>query len=503
MTMRDRKASSGTMPAPDDAPAIVWLRRDLRLEDNHALVAAASGGRPVVLLFILEEGNDGALPYGAAQAWWLHHSLGGLMGRVAALGNRLVLRRGEASDILPQVIAETGAGTVTWNRRHDPDGIAIDSALKASLRERGIEVQSFAGQLLHDPSRLRTKAGGSYKVYTPFWRTLSEGGEPDTPIDAPKHIPSPGRFPQSDRLEDWALLPAKPDWASRFSAVWTPGEEAAREKLADFVEHGLEDYGRARDFPAVDGTSGLSPHLAFGELSPATVWHAAHLHAGRRGSAPRSEGLVTFRKELAWRDFSYHLLYHHPKLASENLDRRFDAFEWRDDEARFQSWTRGQTGYPIVDAGMRQLWTQGTMHNRVRMIAASFLIKDLLIDWRRGEKWFRDTLVDADPASNSASWQWVAGCGADAAPFFRIFNPMLQGEKFDPEGDYVKTFVPELADMPRKFVHRPFEAPQSVLEAAGVRLGSDYPAPIVDHRAARDRALDAFGRIKGGQRGDG
>ncbi|MDF1635460.1 deoxyribodipyrimidine photo-lyase [Mycoplana sp. MJR14] len=486
MTARHATSPSNT------APVVVWFRRDLRLGDNHALAAAVSSGRPVLPLFLLEEDNAQALPYGAAQAWWLHHSLDELARRIERLGGRLILRRGKAADVLPAFVRETGAVAVYWNRRHDPDGINTDRALKARLREAGIAVQSFAGQLLHDPSRLKTRAGGAYKVYTPFWRALSEGGEPDTPIDAPDRIPSPTGFPASDRLEDWALTPSKPDWASRFAEIWTPGEEAAKKRLRRFVAQGLDGYGEARDFPARDGTSRLSPHLALGEITPAAIWHAAR---GAR-SGKGADGLIAFRKEIAWRDFSYHLLFHHPRLASESLDRRFDAFGWRDDEAHFAAWTRGLTGYPIVDAGMRQLWTQGTMHNRVRMIAASFLIKDLLIDWRRGEAWFRDTLVDADPASNAASWQWVAGCGADAAPFFRIFNPVLQGERFDPDGAYVKTFVPELTALPKTFVHRPFAAPDAVLEAAKISLGTTYPQPLVDHRAARDRALAAFGRIR-------
>lgn len=486
------------LPA-DAAPVILWFRRDLRLHDNHALVAAVSSGRPVVPLFILEEGNDGAMPYGAAQAWWLHRSLERLAERLEARGSRLILRRGRAADTVFAIAAETGAAAVFWNRRHDACGIEIDSALKAGLRGRGIDAQSFAGQLLHDPTRLKTKTGGSYKVFTPFWRALQQDGEPDTPIDAPKSVLAPERFPASDRLDDWSLLPTRPDWASRFGEVWTPGEDGAQARLSDFVGDRIGDYDRARDFPAIDGTSQLSPHLAFGEISPAVLWHAARLNDGSRGT----EGVVTFRKELAWRDFSYHLLYHHRKLDRENIDRRFDAFEWRQDDGYFAAWTRGMTGYPIVDAGMRQLWKHGYMHNRVRMIAASFLIKDLLIDWRRGEQWFRDTLLDADPASNAASWQWVAGCGADAAPFFRIFNPVLQGEKFDPDGAYVKTFVPELAEMPAKYVHRPFEAPAPILKQAGVALGTDYPQPLVDHRAARDRAIQAFARIKGGHADEG
>lgn len=470
---------------------ILWFRRDLRLADNHALAAAVSDGRPVIPLFILETDNDGALPYGAAQSWWLHHSLTKLGESLGARDTRLLLRRGSAKDVLSEIIRETGASAIYWNRRHDPDGMRIDTSIKSDMRAAGVEVRSFAGQLLHDPSRLKTKAGGAYKVFTPFWRVLS-AGEPDTPIDAPSGISAPASFPASDNLNEWALLPRKPDWANRFGDTWTPGEKSAHDKLAAFVDQRLGRYGHARDFPGISGTSRLSPHLTFGEISPSQIWHAARTSREKLDS----EGVSVFRKELAWRDFSYHLLFHNPDLASRSLDRRFEVFGWRDDDEGFHAWTRGKTGFPIVDAGMRQLWDEGYMHNRVRMITASFLIKDLLIDWRRGMEWFRSTLLDADPASNSASWQWVAGCGADAAPFFRIFNPVLQGQKFDPDGTYVKHYVPELSRVPAKFVHRPFEAPLPVLQSAGVCLGADYPAPIVEHRSARDRALTAFAQIQ-------
>lgn len=472
----------------DRAPIIVWFRKDLRLNDNAALACAAECGRPVIPLYILEPPKAANGPLGAAQAWWLHHSLQALDRALGEIGSRLILRRGPADAVLGALLAETEADRVFWNRRYEPTGIAVDCALKEDLTRSGITVRSFAGQLLHEPTRLKTGAGGPYRVYTPFWRALEASGEPSEPISAPSSLSVPDRWPRSDRIETSRLTPEEPDWAAGFSDVWTPGEAGAHEKLARFVESGIAGYKSRRDFPALPSTSMLSPHLAMGEISPASVWHAT------RGLTDRvaAEDVVHFRKELAWRDFSYHLLFHFPALASKNWNERFDAFPWQDAPDLLARWQRGQTGYPIVDAGMRQLWRHGTMHNRVRMIVASFLIKNLMLDWRHGERWFRDTLVDADPASNAASWQWVAGSGADAAPFFRIFNPVSQGEKFDVNGDYVRAFVPELKDMPNSFIHRPFEAPPMVLAQAGVKLGRTYPLPIVDHKVARNRAMAAY-----------
>ncbi len=477
--------------ASNDSPVLVWFRKDLRLDDNHALCAAVTTGRPVIPVYIREPEEAGTGVLGAAQSWWLHHSLKALAASLHGIGSDLILVTGSAEATLSRMAKETGAGTVFWNRRYDPNGIALDSALKDRLPGSGLQVNSFSGQLLHEPSRIKTGTGGPYRVYTPFWRALENAGEPDTPLDAPETLIAPDQCPKSERLEDWTLLPVKPDWAQTFSEIWTPGEAAALERLSDFVEERLDGYKHNRDRPAVDGTSRLSPHLALGEITPARIWHATR---GLR-SIP-AEDVTTFRKEVVWRDFSYHLLFHNPTLPTENLNRTYDAFPWVSDPSAFDRWTKGMTGYPIVDAGMRQLWRHGYMHNRVRMIAASFLIKDLLIDWRRGAAWFADTLVDADPASNAASWQWVAGSGADASPFYRIFNPILQGEKFDPEGDYVRNFVPELERMPQKFIHRPFDAPAAVLKAAGVELGGSYPEPIVNHAMARDRALAAYQQIK-------
>lgn len=475
----------------ENRPVLVWFRKDLRLADNHALNAAVETGQPVVPVYILEPEESGNGPLGSAQRWWLHHSLTSLATHLTEKGSRLILLSGEPLEQLSALCETLGASGVYWNRRHDPSGIAVDTVIKAKLKESSIEARSFAGQLLHDPARLKTGTGGPYRVYTPFWRAVEGSGEPPEPLDEPAEIRAPETWPTSQDLGDWNLLPTKPNWASHFSEIWTPGEQGATERLEWFLGGAVQGYKEQRNLPAIAGTSQLSPHLAFGEISPARVWHAT-----RSLDAVDRDDVVTFRKELVWRDFSYHLLFHNPDLASQNLNTRFDRFPWTDNSKLFEAWTRGRTGYPIVDAGMRQLWKHGYMHNRVRMIAASFLIKHLLIDWRQGEAWFRDTLVDADPASNSASWQWVAGSGADAAPFFRIFNPILQGEKFDPDGTYVRTFVPELARLEPRFIHKPFDAPLSLLSKAGVVLGKTYPAPVVDHAFARTRALAAYSQIK-------
>jgi deoxyribodipyrimidine photo-lyase len=480
------KAADAGSPA-----TIVWFRNDLRIADNLALSAACDEG-PVVCLYVLDEESRDFRGLGGAQRWWLHHALEALSKKLKALDAPLVLRRGAAADVLDSVIKETGAEKIYWNRRYVPAGMALDTMIKSTLAERGLTVRSFAGHLLHEPSEFQTGAGGPYRVYSPFWRAMNASGEPRSPIDAPDRLTTLSTLPKSDRIENWDLLPKKPDWAGSIAAEWTPGEDGAQARLDDFITRPFNGYKTDRDRPDRDGTSRLSPHLAFGEITPAQIWEAS----SRRPKEVSEDDRTTFRKEVAWREFSYHLLYHFPDLPRENFNSRFDAMRWSGTDDHFSAWCRGLTGYPIVDAGMRQLWQTGWMHNRVRMIVASFLTKDLMIDWRRGEDWFWDTLVDADHASNAASWQWVAGSGADAAPYFRVFNPMLQGKKFDPDGDYVRTFVPELARLDARHIHQPFDAPADVLKAAGVRLGETYPAPIVDHFKARDRALGAYDQIK-------
>ncbi|MFM8745531.1 MAG: cryptochrome/photolyase family protein [Aestuariivirga sp.] len=471
------------------SPAIYWLRQDLRLTDNAALTAAGAQG-PVIFLYVLDDETPGAWRSGGAGRWWLHHSLSSLRGRVP-----LVLRRGPADREIAALLAETGAASVHFARDYAPWAGALERNVKAACEAAGASCHRYGGFLLHEPEAIRNGSGEPYRVYTPFSKACFAAGEPKPLKPVPRFTAFTGAV-KSDRLEDWGLLPNKPDWAKTFPDLWTPGEDGAAARLKDFIRTGLADYADERDRPDRDVTSRLSPHLHFGEISPAQAWHAvrrAQLAAGGKLDKTAEK----FLKEVLWREFSYHLLHHWPSLPAEPFRREFRGFPWRDDPAGLKAWQRGQTGYPIVDAGMRELWATGIMHNRVRMIAASFLIKDLLIPWQEGERWFWDTLVDADIGNNAASWQWVAGCGADAAPYFRIFNPVLQGMKFDPQGAYVRKWVPELARLPDEFIHRPWEAPRLVLAAADVELGRNYPNPIVDHGKARDAALAAFQELKG------
>ncbi len=398
-----------------------------------------------------------------------------------------MLRRGDAAEALPALIDETGAGSVYWSDSFDPATNARDDTIRTALTGRGLTVESFNATLLFDPSAIRSKAGTPFKVFTPFWRTLSSGPEPERPLPAPAKIQGVAKSPRSDALSSFGLLPTRPDWAGGIRESWVPGEAAAAERLHDFLDEIVQDYRTGRDRPGRDGTSRLSPYLHWGEISPRQVWHAAKMRMDA-GSEPAIEA---FLREIGWREFTHGLLQTHPDLAAEPMDRRFAKLPWRQDDEGLKAWQRGLTGFPIVDAGMRQLWRTGWMHNRVRMITGSFLVKDLLVRWQDGEAWFWDTLVDADAANNSANWQWIAGCGADPSPFFRVFNPVLQGEKFDPDGAYVSRYVPELAKLPPKFIHHPWDAPKDVLAKAGVVLGKTYPHPIVDHATARDRALDA------------
>ena len=475
-----------------DKPALVLFRNDLRVADNGALSAAADSGRPVVAAFVLDDESDGVRPPGAASRWWLHHSLAVLAEKLYGLGTRLILRRGAMRDVVDDLIADSGADIVLWNRRYAPGGAAIDARMKQELRDRGLRAESFDGELLHEPSRLTTQAGSFYKVFTPFWNALADGPEPRDPIDAPRKLNGYAGKIASEQIDALLPLPTTPDWAGGLREAWTPGEDGAQARLEDFLSGDLDGYAEGRDFPGRSATSQLSPHLAHGEITPYQIFAAL-----RGGMNAAASDVAKFRKEVGWREFCHHLLFHNPTLHEANFQPGFDAFPWQADQDALRAWQRGQTGYPIVDAGMRELWQTGTMHNRVRMIVASFLTKHLLIDWREGERWFWDTLVDADPASNPGNWQWVAGSGADAAPYFRIFNPVLQGEKFDGQGRYVRRWVPELEALPGKVLHKPWEASATVLEKAGVTPGKTYPHPIVDHSKARQRALAAYRQMRG------
>jgi len=473
-----------------DAPALVWFRNDLRLSDNPALLAAAASGRPVLAVYVLDDSNAGDWAMGGASRWWLHHSLVRLSADIEALGGTLILKRGDAREVIPALVSEHSIEAVYWNRAYEPWAIARDTQIKTALSDAGVEARSFKGALIVEPWEISTKQGKPYKVFTPFWRALKADHAPADPAGRPQSLQFAPAV-RGDTLDDWALLPAKPDWAGGLREAWTPGEAGAQGRLGDFIQHRMTRYDTARNVPGVSGTSGLSPHLHFGEISPRQVWHAVRNAPGGKG-----EDADSFLSEIGWREFSYNLLYHFPDLPDENFQAKFDRFDWTGSDDAYQAWTRGRTGYPIVDAGMRELWATGWMHNRVRMIVGSFLIKDLMIHWRRGEQWFWDTLVDADLASNAAGWQWVAGSGADAAPYFRIFNPVSQGEKFDPNGDYVRRWIPELKGLPKKYVHAPWTADRATLSAAGIVLGRDYPRPIVDHAEARKTALAAFEKIK-------
>jgi deoxyribodipyrimidine photo-lyase len=474
-------------------PVIVLFRHDLRLADNGALHAAADAGKPIVAAFVRDDEAPGGRPIGGARRWWLHHSLEALSAGLGSMGVSLILRQGDMQSIVASLIDETGADMVLWNRRYDPHGMRSDTAMKSMLTGSGVACASFQGHLLHEPWRVNTGAGGPFKVYTPFWRALIAEGEPREPLPAPGKLHAYRDAVTTERLADWGLLPTAPDWAGGLRAEWTPGEAGARRRLSEFLDGAVTGYSDARDMPGLRGTSRLSPHLAHGEITPFQIWSAV-----RRANGPGRDS-EKFLKEVAWREFAWHLLFHNPDLATANYNKAFDAFAWAPDAANLTLWQRGKTGYPLVDAGMRELWQTGWMHNRVRMVVASFLVKHLLIDWREGEAWFWDTLVDADHGNNPASWQWVAGSGADAAPFFRIFNPVLQGEKFDADGAYVRQFVPELARLPNRLLHRPWEADKSALSSAGVKLGSTYPVAVIEHQLARDRALAAYRDARGDQ----
>lgn len=472
------------MEAGTDAPVLIWFRHDLRLFDHPALLAAIRTRRPVIPVHVLDDAAPGAWRPGGAARWWLHHSLSALGTALKAAGSRLILRRGPWAEVLPALVRESGAVAVHAGRLHEPWARAADGAVAAALP---VPVHFHRTATLFDPETMRGRQGTPFTVYTPFARACLSAAPPAPPEAAPERIPAPATWPRSETLAEWDLLPDDAGQAQRLAQVWTPGEAAAQRRLADFVDDALDRYAGARDHPGTEGTSRLSPHLRWGEVSPATVWHAAATAAGHRG-----QGLEAFQKELLWREFAIHLLRHHPHLPAQPLSRAFAAFPWRDAPDALRAWQEGRTGYPTVDAGMRQLRDTGWMHNRVRMITASFLVKHLLLPWQAGARWFWERLVDADLAANSASWQWVAGSASGANPFFRIFNPLLQGERFDPDGRYVRRHVPELAQLPDAFMHRPWEAPAAVLAAAGVTLGRTYPPPMVDHGAARRRALDAF-----------
>ncbi|ACB75946.1 cryptochrome/photolyase family protein [Opitutus terrae] len=490
-------------------PTLLWFRQDLRLQDNPALHAALARGGPVIPVYVWEEScespaaegaraNDGwAAQPGAASRWWLHHSLEALDAAVRERGGRLILRRGDPLAELQEIVRATGAKGVYWNRRYEPAARARDARVQTELAAAGLDVKTFNSALLNEPETILNKQGGPFQVFSAYWRHCLT-----LPVAAPRKlpagpIPAPERWPRS---LDVAALELRPRvaWDRGLAQAWTPGEASAAKRMTRFVAGAIDRYDEERDFPGCDGTSMLSAALHWGEISPRQLWAAVRGRSRESGVFPPSNGARIFLAELGWREFAYHLLWHFPHTIEQPLRRAFARFSWAEDPEgrRLRAWQRGQTGYPIVDAGMRQLWQTGWMHNRVRMIVASFLVKHLRLSWPHGATWFWDTLVDADLANNTLGWQWSAGCGADAAPYFRIFAPVLQGRKFDSDGVYVRRWVPELARLPDRFLHAPWTATAQTLAAAGVRLGENYPRPVVDHAAARAEALAAFRQLR-------
>ena len=481
------------MPKAGDAVTIVWFRHDLRLDDNPALIAAAARGA-VVPVFIQAPEEEAPWQPGAASRWWLHQSLERLAASLAEAGAPLVIRRGPSLDALQQLVADYRATHVAWNRRYEPAVVSRDTAIKQALAAAGLVAESFNGGLLYEPVHVATKEGRPYQVFTPFWKSLLARDEPTEPVPGPRKLRAaePGKKAGPSLTVDSLGLRPAIDWAGTMTQFWEPGEAGARKRLAAFLDRGLAYYGTERDRPDHDGTSSLSPHLHFGEISPRRVWHAVRERAGGKPAAKLTGSPEVFLRELGWREFASHLLYHFPHTTDAPLRADYARFPWADDPVGLAAWQRGRTGFPIVDAGMRQLWATGWMHNRVRMIVASFLVKDLRVSWLEGARWFWDTLVDADLAANTLGWQWAAGCGADAAPYFRVFNPTTQGTKFDPDGGYVRHWVPELTGLLPGDIHAPAEADRATLAKAQITLGRDYPEPIVDHAEARKLALAAL-----------
>lgn len=476
------------MSSSCDRPAIVWFRDDLRLADHPALYDAASSGRPLICLYVLDDETPALHPFGAASRWWLHGALADLRKDLEKHGGSLLTFSGSAEKLLPHLTKQTDAASVHWHHRLHELERAQDDRIRNSLEQQGCEVRAHWGTVLLDPDTVRTKQGGFYKVCGSFWKALQAHAVPDA-LEAPDGLlfhDIPKSLLPAARLNEKDLCPQAPDWAVGFRKTWEPGEAEGQEHLEDFLKDSVAGYPRGRDRVAEEGTSRLSPYLASGAVSPRQVWAALQKH-GAHTDGPR-----IFLSELGWREFARYTLYHLPNLPFENLNSKFSAMPWRESAFDLQAWQRGQTGVPIVDAGMRQLWQTGWMHNRARMIVGSFLTKHLLIDWKEGEAWFRDTLVDADFANNAMNWQWVAGTGIEATPFFRVFNPTRQAEKFDPDGDYIRRWVPELRRLSGKALFAPWVAEDEELRRGGVVLGRTYPRAIVDLKDGRDRALQAF-----------
>ena len=468
---------------------VMWFRQDLRLADNPALTNALEDGKTLPI-FILDNVNSKEHINGAASKWWLHHSLSKLN---KSLKNKLCFFIGNPIDILDEIHKQFEISNIFWSRCYEPWRIKRDKKIKKHFNDQNVNVNTFNGSLLWEPWNIAKKDGTPYKVFTPYYRKgCLNSDKPRMPLPAPNLSNLISIDNHDLKIEDLELMP-KHNWYNKMISLWSPGEEGALNKIEEFISHGLNNYKEGRNFPSNQNVSQLSPHLHFGEVSPNQVWYRAKTKEGKLGI---KKDLDHFLSELGWREFSFNLLYHFPFLPKENLQKKFDNFPWDNDKDKLKKWQKGLTGYPIVDAGMQELWQTGYMHNRLRMVVGSFLVKNLLLHWHHGERWFWDCLIDADLASNSAGWQWIAGSGADAAPYFRIFNPITQGQKFDPDGKYTRKYLPVLNDMPDKFLFNPWEAPEDVLRSAGIKLGENYPMPIVEIGSSRQKALEAFATTK-------
>jgi len=478
--------------------AIVWCHRDFRLADHPALNAAVAENKKVILAYIHDPESEQSWQPGAAANWWLHHSLSAFSTALAKHKASLVIRYGNSLETLLELCKETGAKSIYWNRLYEPAIIARDKVIKKSLSENGIEPHSFNGALLREPWTVSKDDGMMYRVYTPFSRKYFQLPAIELPLEPPPNIPSGHKGVHSEGLEALDLLPSIP-WDKQFNDLWKPGELGAQTQLDVFLDHGVLNYGIERDWPAADGVSKLSPHLHFGEISSRQVWHAVVFHGdhvAENGFPDAVDRTLPYLKQLIWRDFAHHILYHVPETSDHPFNIKFKKFRWDRNDDVLDAWQRGQTGIPLVDAGMRQLWQTGWMHNRIRMLVASVLTKNGLVHWHEGAKWFWNTLIDASLANNSMGWQWTAGCGVDAAPYYRIFSPARQGERFDKDGAYVRRWVPELAGVPSKHIHQPWLASRDVLSKAGVTLGKNYPNPVVDLSATRKEALERYKQLR-------
>ncbi len=474
----------------DNRPTILLFTRDLRLKDHRPLIAAIKRGAPLIPLYVLDTTTPDIEKPGAASRWWLHHSLEKLSEQLEQKNARLILRSGPTADVVTELAKDVDAGAIYFHHSVLPGHDALESDIAANAKKAGIDCRRFKGELLFDPADIRTGSDGPYKVFTPFWRNCMDSPPPSKADAAPKSIPAPGSWPKSEKLKDWQLTPTNPDWAKGFADKWQPGEQGAQKALREFLDGTVLDYQKQRDYPATRGTSRLSPHLHYGEISIRDCWHQT------MDAHPEAKGAASFRRELGWREFCYHLLLHWPAMTTAPFREEFANYPWSENKAHIKAWQQGQTGFPLIDAAMRQLWQTGWMHNRLRMLVGSFLVKNLQQHWHVGQEWFWGTLVDADMANNSAGWQWIAGSGADAAPYFRIFNPVTQSEKFDKQGDFIRRYVPELADLAAPHIHDPSSAPKDALEKAGIALGETYPKAIVDLKKTRAKALEGYEKVK-------